>query len=104
MAGPKSPRTKEDKTKKRKRDAVDGDAKSKRHRLQKNGQGVEGSGNGPLLKLSEQVNGSALQDGTSYRPHEVIRQTDDGESGWKISQPMGGRMLDIDPILTEDEQ
>jgi NET1-associated nuclear protein 1 (U3 small nucleolar RNA-associated protein 17) len=23
---------------------------------------------------------------------------------WKLSQPVGGRMLDIDPILTQDEQ
>lgn len=25
-------------------------------------------------------------------------------SSWKLSQPMGGRMLDIDPILTSDDQ
>lgn len=23
---------------------------------------------------------------------------------WKLSQPVGGRMLDVDPILTNDEQ
>ena len=27
-----------------------------------------------------------------------------GEAGWRVSKPIGGRMLDIDAILTEDEQ
>jgi NET1-associated nuclear protein 1 (U3 small nucleolar RNA-associated protein 17) len=38
------------------------------------------------------------------REIEVVRQFDNTEAGWRVSKPMGGRMLDIDPVLTEDEQ
>ncbi|KAI0126450.1 quinon protein alcohol dehydrogenase-like superfamily [Xylariales sp. AK1849] len=35
---------------------------------------------------------------------KVPQDAESESSAWKISQPMGGRMLNIDPILTRDEQ
>jgi NET1-associated nuclear protein 1 (U3 small nucleolar RNA-associated protein 17) len=103
MAGSKGPRTKVDGTKKRKRDTIDSDTKSKRHRQQTK---VNGSNTQTLqrLKQENQGNDGAAGELSSFTPQEVIRPSDDGEAGWRISKPMGGRMLDIDPILTEDEQ
>jgi NET1-associated nuclear protein 1 (U3 small nucleolar RNA-associated protein 17) len=34
----------------------------------------------------------------------LSKPTDANASDWQVSKPMGGRMLDIDPILSEDEQ
>lgn len=80
MAPQKSPRSKDDKTKKRKRDVSDADTKVKRHRAQD-------------LESASQENGelSSIQD-------------NDGEAGWRLSRPMGGRMLDIDPILVAGDE
>lgn len=52
-----------------------------------------------------EVNGisGALTEAGS-REIEIVRQFDDTEAGWRVSKPMGGRMLDIDPVLTADEQ
>ncbi|KOS19198.1 U3 small nucleolar RNA-associated protein 17 [Escovopsis weberi] len=46
------------------------------------------------------VVGTAAQDS---RKALAAYPEDDG-AGWRISKPMGGRMLDVDPILTADEQ
>ncbi|KAF4510230.1 hypothetical protein G6O67_002135 [Ophiocordyceps sinensis] len=91
MAGHKSPRVKDGKAKKRKREASDGETKSKRHRQQHQ----------QALEPSKPLQADSIQDvATQGSTH----QTADGEAGWRISKPMGGRMLDIDPILTADEQ
>lgn len=106
MAGPKSPRAKDDRTKKRKRDNNDTDGKPKRHRQQSRESKVNGS-NAPAprnLKPTEAESAAKSEPLTTFRPQEVIRQSDYGEAGWKISKPMGGRMLDIDPIFTADEK
>ncbi|KJZ77435.1 hypothetical protein HIM_03159 [Hirsutella minnesotensis 3608] len=104
MAGHKSPRVKDDKAKKRKRDANDGDTKSKRHRQQL------GNDKEPAA-LSEQIPDSSsltrthsTQTGKAATLLEFARNSSDGEAGWRVSKPMGGRMLDIDPILTADDQ
>lgn len=96
---------KDDKAKKRKRDAAEALAKSKRHRTDKNAQ-----------KKSSRRASSALTNGKAAtttsnavdidgpRELEIARDYDNGEAGWRVSKPIGGRMLDIDAILTEDEQ
>lgn len=64
---------------------------------------------------NEEVNGVATQVGQivpaenatgaelykSPAEKEIARQ---GAAQWKLSSPMGGRMLDIDPMFSEDEK
>ncbi|KAG5997043.1 hypothetical protein E4U52_005186 [Claviceps spartinae] len=105
MAGTKSPRVKDGMTKKRKRDTNDSDGKPKRHRQQGHQNKVNGGDGSVTQQAKNAETGTAdSQPLTTFRPQEIIRQSDDGDAGWKISKPMGGRMLDIDPILTEDEK
>lgn len=106
MAGTKSPRARDDKNKKRKRDTIDGETKSKRHRQQNQESKVNGNdAQTPQKSKHAKANhDNSTGELTKFRPQEVIRPSDDGEAGWRVSKPMGGRMLDIDPILTEDEQ
>ncbi|KAJ3492480.1 hypothetical protein NLG97_g5363 [Lecanicillium saksenae] len=80
MAGQKPPRVKVDKTKKRKRDGNDNDVTAKRAR-------------------PEGANGELAQP-TSTK--DLAERLDRSDAAWRISKPMGGRMLDIDPILTDD--
>lgn len=106
MTGTKSPRAKDDKTKKRKRGITESETTSKRHR-QQNRESKANGNNTPTPQKSKQgeSNDEVLAgELSSFRPQQVIRQSDDGEAGWRVSKPMGGRMLDIDPILTKDEQ
>lgn len=35
------------------------------------------------------------------RKHEAVETA---SSQWKISEPIGGRMIDVDPVFTEDEK
>ncbi|KAJ6784590.1 hypothetical protein PWT90_05514 [Aphanocladium album] len=80
MAGQKPPRVKVDKTKKRKRDGNDNEVTAKRAR-------------------PEDANGELAQP-TSTR--DLAERLDRSDAAWRISKPMGGRMLDVDPILTDD--
>ncbi|KAF4446273.1 hypothetical protein F53441_10075 [Fusarium austroafricanum] len=104
MAGNKSPRTKNDPTKKRKRDLTENDSRTKRLRAERkakaNGLGNE-SANGVVAEVNG-ISGALAESGS--REIEIVRQFDNTEAGWRVSKPMGGRMLDIDPVLTEDEQ
>lgn len=111
MAGNKAPRTsnvEDDKTKKRKRDSETA-SRSKRHRSERKERGdkkhdrsaARDSRNGQILDISKPTQALTAQ---GERELEISRQFDTGEAGWKVSKPMGGRMLDIDPILTDDEQ
>ena len=106
MAGNKSTRPKDDKPKKRKRDLHDNETKAKRHRPQSQEIKVNGNKEQKSLKSKHEKTdvGAEPSELINFRPQEVVRQSDDGQAGWRISKPMGGRMLDIDPILTEDEQ
>ncbi|POR32737.1 U3 small nucleolar RNA-associated protein 17 [Tolypocladium paradoxum] len=104
MAGHKSPRAKDDKTKKRKRDTNESETKSKTKKHRQQGQQDNVNGHNKALESGKLIEADSLRAATSYRPQEVICQSDDGEAGWRVSKPMGGRMLDIDPILTADEQ
>ncbi|KHN96782.1 WD repeat-containing protein 75 [Metarhizium album ARSEF 1941] len=106
MTGIKGPRAKDDKTKKRKRDINESDIRSKRHRQQSREAKVNGDDvrTPPKLKQGKPNKENLAVGLGAFRQQEVIRQSDDGEAGWRVSKPMGGRMLDIDPILTEDEQ
>lgn len=91
MAGRNNSKSHEDKTKKRKREAQEADAKAKRHRKEEKANGLK-----TPTKPNKTENGDIVV--------KVVESTENGESGWKVSKPMGGRMLDIDPILTDDEQ
>lgn len=104
MAGNKSPRTKHDPTKKRKRDLNENDSRTKRLRAERKAAKANGlieSKNGVVSEVPEIS--EALTE-TGAREIEVVRQFDNTEAGWRVSKPMGGRMLDIDSVLTEDEQ
>ncbi|RKL38198.1 hypothetical protein BFJ70_g6493 [Fusarium oxysporum] len=107
MAGHKSPRTKNDPTKKRKRDVTENDSRTKRLRAERKANKINGiklendSGNGVVAEVNG-ISGALAEAGT--REIEIVRQFDDTEAGWRVSKPMGGRMLDIDPVLTENEQ
>lgn len=88
MAGSKVSKPKDDPTKKRKRDLNETDARSKRSRQPQTDSTNSGD-----------VESEKLQNG-----EEIVNLPHDGEAGWRLSKPMGGRMLDIDPILTPDDQ
>ncbi|WZH40277.1 Small nucleolar ribonucleoprotein [Fusarium acuminatum] len=107
MAGHKSPRTKHDPTKKRKLEVAETDSRSKRQRAERKANKANGVnlGNETGKGVVSEVNGisGALTEAGS-REIEIVRQFDDTEAGWRVSKPMGGRMLDIDPVLTADEQ
>lgn len=106
MAGNKSNRAKEDQPKKRKRDLAEADSRSKRQRAERK----ENKANGrkslaDILNSNSELNGqSSALETTGDRELEVVPQFDNAEAGWRVSKPMGGRMLDIDPILTNDDQ
>ncbi|KAG9256022.1 uncharacterized protein F5Z01DRAFT_533253 [Emericellopsis atlantica] len=88
-----STKERDDLNKKRKREAGETDKKPKRVRKtpsQQDAQVAEAETTGKLVNgQSDALN--SVQNGQS-------------ESGWRISKPMGGRMLDLDPILTDDDQ
>ena len=84
MAPQKSPRSKTDKAKKRKRDFTDAEQTPKRQRAQ-----------------DEAAELATANGDSSYT---TVTTTFENEAGWRISKPMGGRMLDIDAILTEHDQ
>ncbi|KAH8734906.1 WD40-repeat-containing domain protein [Ilyonectria robusta] len=110
MAGNKSTRTKDDQTKKRKRELAEADSRSKRQRAERkenkaNGRKSTADLLNTLNGASSEKNGlSTALETTGDRELGIVPQFDNAEAGWRVSKPMGGRMLDIDPILTEDDQ
>ena len=105
MAGRKSSRKKDDATKKRKRDVKEDETNAKRHRQrgrESEANGDETNGKKNSDEFGDAVNGS--KDLVKADVDEIILNGEHAESGWKVSKPMGGRMLDIDPILTQDEE
>lgn len=88
MAGNKISKPKDDPTKKRKRDVNENDARTKRSKQPQ----ADSTANGD-------AESEKLQNG-----EDIVSRSYDGEAGWRLSKPMGGRMLDIDPILTQDDQ
>ncbi|KAF7562977.1 hypothetical protein G7046_g1172 [Stylonectria norvegica] len=112
MAGQRISRTKDDGAKKRKRDANEADSRSKRQRAEKEN---KAKGRKAEIELASAVKGTqanpdgqsadlAVTEATGDRQLQVTRQFDDGEAGWRVSKPMGGRMLDIDAILAGDKE
>ncbi|KAK5992780.1 U3 small nucleolar RNA-associated 17-like protein [Cladobotryum mycophilum] len=111
MAGSRLSKVKDDKTKKRKRDINEGDLQTKRPKAHQQA----GEANGHERRTSR-IEPTSDNVGTSSSPQNdmTIEETnpikralanlEDEDAGWRISKPMGGRMLDIDPILTADEQ
>ncbi|ODA76111.1 hypothetical protein RJ55_08394 [Drechmeria coniospora] len=93
MADHKRPNVKDDKAKKRKREGGERGTKSKRCRQHDED---NGTGNGEASECCDKL--------IQLDSLPVATQSDDGDAGWRISKPMGGRMLDIDPILTTDEK
>ena len=109
MARTKHESSSTEKPKKRKRETNDMDLEAKRHRKDakpnsrpaKAGQDqIAGKTKGASASLGESK--QELQ--SSARQQLDVATEPESESGWTISKPMGGRMLDIDPILTPDEQ
>lgn len=108
MAGHKNQKVK-DKASKRKREVDEAGTKSKRHRKETTANGVDPRkeraeySNEPQDEApgtSEAVNGGTM----TSRPRIDLAAQAESETGWRISKPMGGRMLDIDPILTDNGQ
>lgn len=109
MAGTKSSRTKDDHTKKRKRELAEADSRAKRQRAERKSKANGRKSDAELVSSlgGGQSDANALAtalETTRDRDLEIIRQFDNAEAGWRVSKPMGGRMLDIDPILTHDDQ
>jgi NET1-associated nuclear protein 1 (U3 small nucleolar RNA-associated protein 17) len=110
MAGAKSPKTLVDTLKKRKREVNESSPKSKRQRAVRkdnaaNAQGRNASGgesNGQLVKANGDSTSAAVS--SNVQESQLIKEFSNDEAGWRVSKPMGGRIMDIDPILTEDEQ
>src|SRR5687767_2263447 len=94
---------KDDKAKKRKRDAAEAVARSKRHRTEKKDQKKSSRRDSSALTNGKTTTVEGRQD-DGPRELELNREFDNGEAGWRVSKPIGGRMLDIDAILTDDEQ
>lgn len=109
MAGNKGQKSSADKTKKRKREVNDADSKAKRHRKEVKANGAtssqerEKASNSPEKETSGTLVAANGDEVVSRLLGDLANKTD-SETGWRISKPMGGRMLDIDPILTDDEQ
>jgi NET1-associated nuclear protein 1 (U3 small nucleolar RNA-associated protein 17) len=104
MAGTKSPKTLVDKLKKRKREVHDADPKSKRQRAADDeaagGNAGAKEANGQLAK----ANGTTAAVISKDQQLQLTPGSGSDEAGWKVSKPMGGRIMDIDPIFTADEQ
>ncbi|KAI0444349.1 WD40-repeat-containing domain protein [Xylaria telfairii] len=71
---------------------------------------ANGAGSGPEYKEGmalDIVETDSQTEQQEKRKHRSKAQKggilDDGGCTWKVSKPIGGRMLDIDPILTEDD-
>ncbi|RDA83641.1 hypothetical protein CP532_4667 [Ophiocordyceps camponoti-leonardi (nom. inval.)] len=101
MPGHKSPQTKDSKAQKRKREASEGETKSKRYR-----HGHRHTQDNAIQRHDKEPEScpAAATDFLLKKSQDLSNQPYDSRSGWRISKPMGGRMLDIDPILTADER
>lgn len=82
-----------DAAKKRKREGAERVQRAKRARAEGNGAQLNGLTE-PLVPSAVVETNGDVQNGLDA----------DENAGWQISKPVGGRMLDIDPILTNDEQ
>jgi NET1-associated nuclear protein 1 (U3 small nucleolar RNA-associated protein 17) len=78
----------------------------RRSKLQEDGAAGETSNAEDGKELSnttlQQTDGDLeLPDASSHPPVGALRER---LASWKVSKPMGGRMLDIDPIFSPDER
>jgi NET1-associated nuclear protein 1 (U3 small nucleolar RNA-associated protein 17) len=108
MAGAKGPQVMNDKAKKRKRDNGEADSRPKRPKSSKNKKQANGHV-GPVEESKADVDVEPQASLAPSRHSDKVAanltlQFNGDEAGWRVSKPMGGRMLDIDPILTEDEK
>lgn len=104
MAGSKLSKPQDESTKKRKRDLNETGTRSKRSRPQ---QGKDEQAESPAdgdYEAEDDIQNGALLKSKGDGDEDLVSRSFDGETGWRISKPMGGRMLDIDPILTQDDQ
>ena len=111
MSSSQISKTKDPLSKKRKLHTVDGGSKSKRLRqdgLQRKSKirstvlPVEAQ----LAQMAEIASQMADNQGIFHEQDPSFEQNGyrSDASRWRVSKPMGGRMLDIDPILVEDEK
>lgn len=103
---------------KRKRDPTDADrhikARQKRMKNQKNEtEGLLSSPKAGKVRNGEDslpgtpaAQPGTLSQGLLHRPTTTsqLKAEDSHETGWTVSKPLGGRIEDIDPILTADER
>ncbi|PHH67016.1 hypothetical protein CDD81_4411 [Ophiocordyceps australis] len=94
MARHKSSKLAEDKPKKRKRDLNEDENTSKKNQRRRRHSKPSDTDERPQDTIVSHATNASQ---TALTPSH-------GETGWTISKPMGGRILDIDPILTADEQ
>lgn len=77
----------------------------KKHRrkskLQENGISQESTGT-PRKAAPRQTDGEMELPGASSQPTTALSR--ERLAAWKVSKPMGGRMLDIDPVFSADER
>jgi NET1-associated nuclear protein 1 (U3 small nucleolar RNA-associated protein 17) len=97
--------------KKRKRDKTEEERRTRKKHRSKSGahdelldapENAEREGPSEGLELVPVSNGSISTGLSSETALGSLRR--DGLSSWTVSNPMGGRMLDIDPIFSVDEQ
>ncbi|KAK4105726.1 WD40 repeat-like protein [Parathielavia hyrcaniae] len=96
---------------KRKREPKDDTPSSlKKHRRRSKLPEDSGAGESASAQDDQQPSNSALQQiNGGLEPPDASSQPPDGAArerlaSWKVSKPMGGRMLDIDPIFSSDER
>jgi hypothetical protein len=108
----------EKQARKRKKGHRDKDRQAKRHRIEEDGQVASretnhANGRGPISTTPilppdlGHGNDRSQELGTrlpAVQGTEQAGKEDGAPPGWAVSKPVGGRMADIDPILTDDEK
>jgi NET1-associated nuclear protein 1 (U3 small nucleolar RNA-associated protein 17) len=114
MAPSKDSPTLAESLKKRKLDRTDLQNEERRNRKkQKSKRKSLGEQNGEQIDTTPVAEGnlgsnSSNQDYIATKGQLIVKETSNGQlettnSSWNVSKPIGGRMLDIDPIFSEDE-
>ena len=106
MAGSKpKAASSDDSSKKRKRDANEAAQRAKRARSGAKDADTNGEKLSELDLVEDKFPGVSEEKLATLSEDQkaLLKQTTD-TSGWRVSKPMGGRMMDIDPILTDSDQ
>ena len=116
MADISVPRSRNAESKKRKRDGKDKDRHSKRSRARGDDRAANGADGGRRHRTEGHTTEgsrrlkSRTETATELCTFTFEQEAQDGtdlqafQTGWRVSKPLGGRMADIDPIVTDDEK